>query len=143
MRVLLAALAVLVAVVGARADTASPVGVWLTEAQTAHVEIAPCGSTLCGAIIWLKEPLDTAGAPKRDANNLDEAKRSRPILGLAMLEGFVPAAGGGWEGGTIYNPEDGKIYKCVMTLEEGGKLKVRVYVGVPLFGKTQTWTRVR
>jgi uncharacterized protein (DUF2147 family) len=128
---------------GVRADTSSPVGVWLTEAQTAHVEIAPCGQALCGSIVWLKEPLDAAGTPKRDVNNPDETRRARALLGMNLLEGFVPASGGGWDSGTIYNPEDGKTYKCVMAFEDDGRLKVRGYVGVPLLGKTQLWTRVR
>ncbi|MDP6689178.1 MAG: DUF2147 domain-containing protein, partial [Alphaproteobacteria bacterium] len=47
-----------------------------------------------------------------------------------------------WNDGTIYNPEDGEIYSCTMTLVDGRTLKVRGDVGLPLFGKTQVWTRV-
>ncbi|MBM3554032.1 MAG: DUF2147 domain-containing protein [Alphaproteobacteria bacterium] len=118
-------------------------GTWLTESGGGQVEIGPCGEALCGRIVWLKEPLDTAGQPKRDKENPDPARRERPILGLAMLEGFRPAGENKWADGTIYNPEDGKTYSCTMTLEGNGTLKVRGYVGVPLFGKTQVWTRVK
>jgi len=142
MRNFLTALFALLFATATQADT-SPVGIWLTESGSGHVEIAPCGARLCGKIVWLKEPLTEKGEPKTDGNNPNEAQRQRPILGLAMLEGFVPATSGGWEGGTIYNPEDGKTYKCVLALEDSNRLRVRGYVGIPLLGQTQIWTRVR
>ena len=48
-----------------------------------------------------------------------------------------------WSGGRIYNPEDGKTYKCKLTLQDDGTLKVRGYVGMSIFGKTQIWRRLR
>ena len=48
-----------------------------------------------------------------------------------------------WSGGRIYNPEDGKTYKCKLTLKDDNTLTVRGYVGLTIFGKTQYWTRVR
>jgi len=142
MRKFLMVLVALILGTAARADT-SPIGIWLTESGSGQVEIAPCGTTLCGKIVWLKEPLTDKGEPKTDGNNPNEAQRQRPILGLAMLEGFAPATSGGWDGGTIYNPEDGKTYKCVLALDDPDRLRVRGYVGIPLLGKTQIWTRVR
>jgi uncharacterized protein (DUF2147 family) len=142
---LAAALAVVLAAPGAAAQ-AAVLGTWATEGGKSHVEITPCepdAAKLCGVIVWLKEPLDDAGAPKRDRNNPDAALRERPILGLPLLAGF--AAGGEpdvWEGGRIYNPEDGETYRCTMTLLGDGRLEVRGYVGLPLFGKSQVWTRV-
>jgi len=53
-----------------------------------------------------------------------------------------------WTGGTIYDPDRGKLYKCVIKFEkdskvEGGiKLYVRGYVGIPALGRTTYWTRV-
>lgn len=120
-----------------------PVGRWLTEGGKSQVEIARCGDKLCGRIVWLNEPLDETGKPKTDKNNPAETERSRPILGLQLLAGFIKSAEAAdrWEDGTIYNPEDGKVYKCTLTLQDANTLKVRGYVGVPLFGKTQVWTR--
>ena len=47
-----------------------------------------------------------------------------------------------WEGGTIVDPENGKVYTVKMWLEEGNAnlLNVRGYVG-PIF-RTQKWVRV-
>lgn len=144
-RVFASAVAMGMAASGAAAQSPSPVGTWLGETGRSHIRIASCGDKLCGSVAWLKEPLDEAGKPKVDHKNSDDGKRQRPLLGLAMLENFVRSADAAekWESGTIYNPEDGDTYRSTMTLEDADTLKVRGYVGIPLFGKTQTWTRVK
>jgi len=126
----------------ASADGAA--GLWQTEGGKSHVQIEPCGERLCGTIVWLEEPLNDDGQAKTDANNPDEALRERPIIGLPLLRNFLPGSEVNvWEGGTIYNPEDGETYKSVMTLLSRDELKVRGYVGLPLFGKSQIWSRVK
>lgn len=135
----------------ARADQGAE-GIWLTEGGRGKVRIAPCGEfpglrgasdDLCGAIVWLQEPDNAAGQPKTDRNNPEPALQDRPIVGLPILAGFKPAAEPGrWEGGRIYNPEDGETYKSTLALRNGGaQLEVRGYVGLPIFGKSQVWTR--
>jgi uncharacterized protein (DUF2147 family) len=47
-----------------------------------------------------------------------------------------------WSGGTIMDPNNGKTYKCYLTLEEEDKLKVRGYIGFSLIGRTQYWYRL-
>lgn len=124
------------------AAAADVLGVWETKEGKSKVEIMECGGKLCGTIIWLAEPLDEEGRPKVDKNNPDPALKARPIIGLPLLNGFVASEDSNvWTDGTIYNPEDGETYSCTMTLQEDGTLKVRGYVGLPLFGKTQIWTR--
>jgi uncharacterized protein (DUF2147 family) len=119
------------------------VGTWATEEGKSHVEITACGKKLCGNIIWLKEPLDDQGAPKSDANNPEAALQKRPIIGLPLLVNFSAGTQADvWNDGTIYNPEDGEIYSCTLTLLDGNTLEVHGYVGLPLFGRTQIWTRV-
>ncbi len=118
-------------------------GTWATEGSKSHVTIVACGDNLCGTIVWLKEPLDDEGKPKHDINNLDAALQGRPIIGLPLLANFVVGEEADvWQDGTIYNPEDGEIYSCTLTLLDDNTLKVRGYLGLPLFGKTQIWTRV-
>ena len=116
-------------------------GLW--DAGESRIEIHACGEFLCGRIAELDEPLDESGNEKLDDNNPDPAFHSRPIMGMNLIAGFVHAGKGKWEGGTIYDPRDGKTYKCVMKLQRDGTLKVRGYIGVPLLGKTVVWTRVR
>ena len=87
----------------------SPIGIWATEKGFAHVKIEDCGGKLCGSLVWLKEPLNKEGKDKIDSRNPDPALQSRKILGLPLLDGFVPDGDQTvWSGGTIYNPDDGK-----------------------------------
>lgn len=115
-------------------------GLW--DAGESHVEIYACGERLCGRIAALDEPLDEDGKEKLDKNNPESALQTRPLLGMDLIAGFVKAGKKKWEDGTIYDPRDGKTYKCVIKLQRDGSLKVRGYVGLPLLGKTVVWTRV-
>ena len=114
-------------------------GLW--DTGESRVEIYACGERLCGRIAELDEPLDADGNPKLDKNNPDPALRSRPILGMDLIAGFTPKGEGKWRGGKIYDPRDGKTYKCAMSLKPDGTLEVRGYVGLAVFGKTVVWTR--
>jgi uncharacterized protein (DUF2147 family) len=63
------------------------------------------------------------------------------ILGMTIITD-MKKDGDGWDNGQILDPENGKIYKCKMRLEDGGnKLVVRGYIGVSLLGRSQTWIR--
>lgn len=135
----LAPAALFMLAVAARAET--PEGLWYTDSS--HVEIYACGDLLCGRIQALDEPTDEEGKPKTDGNNPDPALRERPIIGMDLISGFSRKSETVWDGGTIYDPRDGKTYQCRMTLQKDGTLKVRGYVGLALFGKTVVWTRVR
>ena len=116
------------------------VGLW--DTGESQVEIYSCGELLCGRIAELDEPLDEDGNEKLDENNPDPALRARPIIGMDLIAGFSRAGKKKWEDGTIYDPRDGKTYKCKMTLQRDGTLKVRGYVGIPLLGKTVIWAPV-
>lgn len=125
-------------------------GKWWNEEKDAQIEIYACDGKYCGKIIWLKEPHYPAndpegmgGQPKADRKNPDPAKRGRPILAFNLVWGFTYAGENLWEGGFIYNPREGKTYKCKMTLETPDRLKVRGFMGIALIGKTNTWTRVK
>ncbi|MEO1367538.1 MAG: DUF2147 domain-containing protein, partial [Acidobacteriota bacterium] len=60
---------------------------------------------------------------------------------MRILEGFEAEGDGEWSGGTIYDPNNGKTYSCTLELEGADTLKVRGYIGVSLFGRTERWTR--
>jgi uncharacterized protein (DUF2147 family) len=48
-----------------------------------------------------------------------------------------------YNGGKILDPKNGKLYKCSITLDGADKLKIRGYIGVSMFGRTQYWQRVK
>lgn len=128
-------------------------GLWATEPGTengqAHVEIVEEGGVYNGSIVWLEQPVyppdddgGMAGQEKVDRENPDATLRTRPILGLQMMEGFEYAGDGEWKSGRIYDPENGKTYKCKMRLIDDETLKVRGFIGVSMLGRTSVWTRV-
>ncbi len=131
---------------GAHADTI--LGFWNTENRKTQFEIYKCGAEYCGKISYMSEPnypstekQGLAGLPKRDFDNPDPLLRGRPMLGMPLLEGFHYVGDNTWEGGTIYNPEDGKTYSCKLWLDGENRLNVRGYIGFSLLGKTVTWIR--
>ncbi|MFI4967825.1 MAG: DUF2147 domain-containing protein [Gammaproteobacteria bacterium] len=122
-------------------------GTWVTADGKARVEVVKAGEVYSGSIVWLKEPLYPAddaslpGKPKVDRNNPDKAQQDRPIIGLPLIQGFKYANDNVWSDGTIYDPDSGKLYSCKLTLMMDGSLRVRGYVGISLFGRTEIWTR--
>lgn len=116
------------------ADSAT--GTWLVPKGDAKVTIYKYGNILCGKISWLKTPDDL------DVKNPDPAKRNSKILGMNILWGFT-FDGSEWTGGQIYDPDSGSTYKCKMWLNGDDQLNVKGYMGVSLFGRAETWTRVK
>ena len=133
----------------ARADDGDAIlGVWVSEDGKGHIEITKDGGEFSGKIVWLKEPTYPAddpepGTPRHDRNNPDKDKQSRPIMGLQVLGGFQYDGKGTWSKGTIYDPDNGKTYKCKMTMDNADTLRVRGFIGVSLLGRTAVWTRFK
>ena len=116
-------------------------GIWLTGGkEPAKIQIYKSGEKFYGKIIWLKNPTEN-GKQRIDGNNPDKSKRSNPIIGLVMLTGFKFDGDAEWKGGDTYDPESGKMYSSYMYLKDKNTLKVRGYIGISLFGRTETWTR--
>ncbi|GAB3927037.1 DUF2147 domain-containing protein [Mucilaginibacter myungsuensis] len=115
-------------------------GQWFNAEKTGKVEIKKDASgKFNGKVVWLKEPLKD-GKPKLDEMNTNEKLRTRPRLGLPVLNGFVKDGDNKYVDGTIYDPQNGKTYSCKMTLK-GNSLDIRGYIGISLLGRTTTFTR--
>lgn len=137
--------ALLVALLGAMPATAQETtlaGVWLHANQRIELEMAPCGDRLCGKLIWFKNPTDVDGRPLVDRHNPDPALRMRPLMGLTVVQGLRRVDARTWEDGKVYNPNDGRSYDLTISIENDRTARVRAYLGVPLLGQTQIWTRV-
>ncbi|HKR04032.1 MAG TPA: DUF2147 domain-containing protein [Bacteroidia bacterium] len=116
-------------------------GTWLVQDGTAKVKIEKAGDAYAGKIVWLKEPADANGKPKLDVKNPAASLQGRPVLGLPLLKDFVYDEDNLWTDGTIYDPDGGKTYSCKITMLNNQSIEVRGYVGISLFGRTETWKR--
>jgi uncharacterized protein (DUF2147 family) len=133
----------LVALAAAAVAPSAPVaGVWLTEEGDGWVEIRRCGDDLCGTIIRLAEPKTEDGRTKTDIHNPDPVLHDRPIVGLEVLRiDATPDKKGVFREGRIYDPNNGKTYKCKMWLEDPDTLRIRGFIGVSILGRNVIWTR--
>lgn len=119
------------------------VGVWEPSNGKARVKIEKIGTKYYGKIVWLKEPNDpNTGQPKVDKNNPDESLRTVPLRGYRMLKDFVYKGKDEWTEGTIYDPENGSTYKCIIKMKDNNTLDIRGYIGVEALGRTDVWKRL-
>lgn len=153
MKKLFVASAMMLMASSASAQDSRVYGTWLVQSGSAQVKIGPCADaaagSLCGFIVGLINPKGPDGqvvAPDvaTDFRNPDPKLRARKVLGMPLIWGFKKTADANvFESGQIYNGENGKIYSANINLEADGRLKLRGYVGSPMFGETQYWTRVQ
>jgi uncharacterized protein (DUF2147 family) len=118
-------------------------GTWLTQYGDSKVTIKKdSNGKYFGEITWLREP-NKNGKPKIDDKNPDFKLKSRPIMGLMILSGFsYEKDDKEWIDGRIYDPKEGKNYKCLMWFDdEPNKLHVKGYIGFSLIGKEVVWTK--
>lgn len=119
-------------------------GVWQPSDGRSLIKIDQIGSKFYGRIVWLKEPKDEEGNPRKDVNNPDEKLRDTPLKGYRILKDFVfDAEDNLWKDGTIYDPKNGTTYNCKIELKNENQIEVRGYVGTEMFGRTDVWTRLK
>jgi uncharacterized protein (DUF2147 family) len=121
----------------AAAAAADLSGDWVTADRNALVRIGPCGAQLCGVVVRVLA--QGANVPRTDVNNPQASLRSRPLVGIKVLSGFVPAGGGTWVNGHAYDPKTGRSYKA--SLAPDGKAALTVTGCVWLICKSQRWLR--
>ena len=69
-------------------------------------------------------------------------KKGKRLVGMEIIWDMEPYKDY-WSGGRIMDPENGKTYKCNISLEKDEKLEVRGYVGFSALGRSQYWYRVK
>jgi uncharacterized protein (DUF2147 family) len=122
----------------------SPIGRWktiddVTGKAKSVVVIWEENGKLYGRVQTLVNPDPKDPNPRCD--NCAGEQKGKPVVGLRILWD-LQKDGHGWSGGTILDPANGKTYKCLLSVEDGGnKLKVRGFIGFSLLGRTQYWLR--
>ncbi len=123
----------------------SPAGLWRTiDEQSgkpkALVRISEDNGVYNGRIEKLFRTPEEEQNPVCD--KCEDERKGQPIVGMTILSGMRKNGAGEYSGGQILDPANGKVYKSKMTLGENGrKLDVRGYIGMPMLGRTQTWER--
>lgn len=101
------------------------------------VEIYEKDSKVYGKIIEILNP-----EKKNDkCTKCSGQDKDKPLKGLTIIKG-LKKDGKEYSDGEILDPSSGKLYKCTISLENKDKLKVRGYVGISAFGRSQIWTRI-
>lgn len=126
------------------AQHASPVGLWkniddATGKPKALIRITENKGEVRGQIEKLF--LAAGDNPNPRCDKCQGANKDQPVLGMVFMSG-LRKNGEEYSGGEILDPDSGKVYRSKLMLVEGGKkINVRGYVGVPMFGRSQTWVR--
>ena len=109
-----------------------PTGLWLTQGGDAVMAISPCNGGLCGRLVGVfldhpddPMPVDYRGVSQCNLPLVSNARQVQPNL---------------WKG-HITDPRNGGVYGVELHLDSNGNLALRGFLGVPLLGHTQTWTR--
>ena len=139
-----ASLLALFAAAPAFAQDVSPVGLWkniddVTGKPKALIRITENKGELRGQIEKL---FPAAGEnPNPRCDKCQGANKDQPVLGMVFMSG-LRKNGDQYSGGEILDPDSGKVYRSKLMLVEGGKkITVRGYIGMPMFGRSQTWVR--
>jgi len=116
------------------AQTADPTGRWITAQHNAVIQIFPCGGNMCGDIVGLLPAGPSGGMPTD--------WQGRPQCGMTIIKTAPATDADGtpvWQG-TVLDPRNGSVYQAQIKLDQSRHLELHGYIGLPVFGQTQTWT---
>lgn len=105
--------------------------------------IKTAGDNYEAYVTWVEYPCDEHGRPVLDVNNPNPELRKLPIDRIKIIwDVNYDSKKDMWCGGKIYNPVDGKIYDVQITFEKPDQIRVRGFVGTPMFGRSFFWDKI-
>ena len=125
------------------AAESSPLGLWKTIDDKTHqtrgvIRLFEKDGAIFGKIEASYDPKEAGEICEK----CDGDRKNKPIIGLLVMRD-MKKRGSEYAGGDILDPESGWIYKCKMSLADGGKkLIVRGFLGLSMLGRSQTWLRL-
>jgi uncharacterized protein (DUF2147 family) len=131
----LASLVLLVSATALAAPATGTAGDWQTPTGSV-IRVHPCGSSICLTVVKLPP-----NVPTTDVHNPDAALQKRPICGVDIGTGFNQKDATHLSDGHLYDPITGHTYRGTIS-SEGDDLHLRGYVGISMFGRSETWKRV-
>ena len=113
------------------------IGTWLTADKTGEINIFRDSDRYFGKIV--------AGTSdqKTDIHNPDKKRRNDPLIGLLILRDLEFDGAEVWEGGSVYDPKNGKRYSCSIKMVGRNTLKITGYIGFSWIGRSEQWTKIR
>jgi uncharacterized protein (DUF2147 family) len=123
----------------------TPTGLWKTIDDETKTEKSLIRITEAGGVYIGKVEKILSDKPDAKCLECTDERKDKLVLGMTIMRNVKHNADdkGLWDGGDILDPKNGKVYKVLLKLVEGGKkLDVRGYIGMPMLGRTQTWLRV-
>jgi uncharacterized protein (DUF2147 family) len=124
------------------AQTPGPAGLWTTYSDSTGkpdglVRITEANGVFTGIVVGVLSATD----PSPVCDLCEGELKGKPVVGMAILRG-LRREGESYGGGTILDPDDGRIYRCKALLRDSGaRLEIRGYLGAAIFGRTQVWVR--
>lgn len=98
-------------------------GEWLDDKQTVRIQVYKQSERYHARIVWLKD-----GSIAKN--------------GTRVLENLQYTNKNSWQKGRLFYPRTDSWYDCRCTLACHNMMKIRVYLGTPILGKTIDFTRV-
>ena len=121
-------------------STDAILGTYLKADGKSKIEFFKSGETYSGKIVWLKEPNDAQGNPKKDVKNPDKSLREKPLLGLVNITGLKYEGEGRYVDGKAYRPVEGDEVKFKIKVNGDGTITA---TGSKYgFSKTETWKKL-
>ena len=108
-----------------------------TGEKKSVVEIFKKDNKVFGRIVKITDPKKQGAVC--DQCDDDDPRKDQKILGMEIIKN-LEKNGDEWDGGTILDPQNGKVYKCKIWVENDN-LIVRGYIGFSWIGRSQTWLR--
>lgn len=105
-------------------DADALVGTYTKGDGNSKSEFFKSGNSYSGKIVWLKEPNDENGKPKKDVKNPDKELRSRPVIGLVNMTGLTYVGDGKYINGKAYRPTDGNTADLSIKVNGDGTISV-------------------
>ena len=118
------------------------IGVWRTiddktNQPASLIKIEEANGLLQGTIIkTFPAPGET---PLVYCNLCKDDRKDKPLIGMKIMSDLKQDGAGTWSDGKILDPKNGETYKVKVATEDGKKMDVRGYIGIPLLGRTQVW----
>lgn len=119
------------------------IGVWHPKDSEYKIEMFKIDNEYQGKIVWLKNPNNTKGEPKKDKLNPKRSLRTQTILGMINITDFeFNDIDDVWEDGLIYDPTTGETMKGTVKFVDSNTLELTGFMGFSLSEVTITWNRV-